>query len=347
MEKFTIQGIAPQSLLQQYGSPLYVYDAAIIERQIRKLQRAFSGSTVRIKYAAKALTSLSVLKVIRKCGAGVDVVSINEAKLALRSGYHPEEIMFTSSGVVFEEIQEAVALGIQINVDNLSALEKFGKQYGSAHPICVRLNPHIMAGGNLKISTGHKHSKFGISVEQADLIAGVMQRYGMRINGLHIHTGSEISDANVFLRMGDVFFEVAKHFPDLTFIDFGGGFKVPYKPGDHETDLDAVGSQLSEAFQAFCKRYGRALELWIEPGKFIVSEAGRLFATVTVVKESPALTFAGVDSGLNHLIRPMMYDAYHEITNISNPGGALKKYNVVGNMCETDTLGLDRRETAL
>ncbi|MFN8341613.1 MAG: diaminopimelate decarboxylase [Cyclobacteriaceae bacterium] len=342
MGAFDIQGISPADLISRFGSPLYIYDASIIERQIRRLQQAFRGTPTRIKYAAKALTTLGVLQVVRQCGAGVDVVSVNEAKLAMRAGYQPSDIMFTSSGVVFDEIVEAVSLGIQINVDNLSALDKFGRAFGSEHPCCVRLNPHIMAGGNLKISTGHKHSKFGISVEQVDRIVAVVKQHHIRINGLHIHTGSEISDANVFLQMGDVFFGLAQQFPDLDFIDFGGGFKVPYKPGDVETDLNEVGSRMSEAFNAFCTRYGRQLELWIEPGKFIVSEAGKLLTTVTVVKESPALTFAGVDSGLNHLIRPMMYDAYHEITNVSNVNGPVRKYNVVGNMCETDTFGADR-----
>ncbi|HBK89443.1 MAG: diaminopimelate decarboxylase [Cyclobacteriaceae bacterium] len=330
------------SLAKTFGTPLYIYDGDRIINQIQKLRTAFSRMDVKIKFAAKALTNISVLKLMRRQGIGVDVVSIQEVQIARRAGFTPQEIMFTPSGVDPEEIAEAVAIGVNINLDNLSILEKFGQQYGSSYPCGLRLNPHIMAGGNLKISTGHAHSKFGISVQQIGDIHRLREQYKIQIRGLHIHTGSEITETAVFAQMATLLFELAGQFPELQFLDFGGGFKVAYKAGDKVSDIDAIGAALAPMFDAYQQKHGRKLELWIEPGKYLVSECGYLLVKVNVVKPTPTITFAGVNSGLNHLIRPMMYDAYHEIVNVSNPDGKLKTYNVVGNICETDTLGADR-----
>jgi diaminopimelate decarboxylase len=340
---YSIQGLDVTELCQEFGTPLYVYDASKIISQIKSLKNAFSETDVKIKYAAKALTNISVLKLVKKQGAGVDVVSIQEAQLALGAGFSPNEIMFTPNCVDFEEIVAGVELGLNINLDNLSVLEKFGKKYGNTVPCCVRLNPHIMAGGNYKISTGHSNSKFGISVYQLPEIMQLATRYQIVINGLHIHTGSEITETDVFLKMAEILFGIARDFPALTFIDFGGGFKVAYKAGDLVTNVYDLGLKLGKAFKEFYQSYGRKLELWIEPGKYLVSEAGYLFVKTNVVKSTPSVTFAGVNSGLNHLIRPMMYEAYHEIINVSNPTGTQKVYTVVGNICETDTLGADRK----
>ena len=340
---YRIQGIDVAALCKEFGTPLYVYDASKIIHQLKSLKNAFMDTDVRVKYAAKALTNISILKLLKKHGSGVDVVSINEAHLALGAGFVPSEIMFTPSGVDFEEIIEGVELGLNINLDNLSVLEKFGKKYGNTYPCCVRLNPHIMAGGNYKISTGHGNSKFGISVYQLPHIMQLVQQHQMEINGLHIHTGSEITETDVFLKMAEILFGIARDFPALKFIDFGGGFKVAYKEGDMVTNIYDLGLKLSKSFTEFYHSYGRKLELWIEPGKYLVSEAGYLFVTANVVKSTPSVTFVGVNSGLNHLIRPMMYDAYHEIVNTSNPMGSQKVYTVVGNICETDTIGADRK----
>jgi diaminopimelate decarboxylase len=338
-----IQGLAIADMAQEFGTPLYVYDAEKIVHQLQSLKNAFSENEVKIKYAAKALTNISILKLLRQSGSGVDVVSINELKLALGAGFEPHDIMYTPNCVGFDEIEEAVTLGVNLNLDNLSVLEKFGARYGASYPCCVRLNPHIMAGGNYKISTGHSHSKFGISVYQLPQIMELAEKYQLVINGLHIHTGSEITDTEVFLKMAEILFGIARDFPNLKFLDFGGGFKVAYKEGDLVTNVYDLGLKLGKSFKEFYHSYGKKLELWIEPGKYMVSEAGSLVVRTNVVKTTPSVTFVGVDSGLNHLIRPMMYDAYHEIVNISNPIGSQKLYTVVGNICETDTLGADRK----
>jgi diaminopimelate decarboxylase len=339
---YSVQGIELTKLAERFGTPLYVYDASKIASQIQRLRNAFSKTNVRIKYAAKALTNVSILRLVRKNGADIEVVSLQEAALALKAGFQPKEITFTPSGVDFSEIQDAVSSGFLINLDNLSSLQKFGAAYGNSYPCGIRLNPGILAGGNYKISTGHSNSKFGISIQQIKDILSVVKDHNIHVSGLHIHTGSDILDASVFLQMAEILFEAAKDFPGLRFLDFGSGFKVAYKDGDKVTDIEDLGARLSQVFNDFCVRYGKPLELWVEPGKFIVSESGYLLAKVNVVKETPTLTFVGVNSGLNHLIRPMMYDAYHHIVNISNPTGSVRNYTIVGYICETDTFGSDR-----
>lgn len=339
---YKIQGIDVHAIVKEFGSPLYVYDADKMVSQLNSLKAAFSGADAKIKYAAKALTNLSVLKLLRKAGSDVDVVSIQEARLALKAGFTPSQIMYTPSGVAFSEITEAVELGLTVNLDNLSVLQKFGEHYKDTYPCSVRLNPHIMAGGNIKISTGHSHSKFGISVYQLPDILDIVSKYNIIINGLHIHTGSDITESDVFLKMADILFKSAADFPHLKFMDFGSGFKVAYKNGDVVTNVQELGQKLTRAFNDFCHAYGRKLEMHFEPGKFIVSEAGHLLVISSVVKPTPTVTFVCVNSGLNHLIRPMMYDAYHEIVNISNPNARQKEYTVVGYICETDTIGSNR-----
>lgn len=340
---YKIQGLNVLDICREFGTPLYVYDTEKISKQIQNLKTAFSDSDLKIKYAAKALTNISILKHIQQQGCGIDVVSLNEARLALKAGFKPDDIMFTPSCVDFDEIVAGVEMGVYINLDNLSVLEKFGKKYKGEYPCCIRLNPHILAGGNYKISTGHGNSKFGISVFQMPQVMDLVAKYDISINGLHIHTGSEISETDVYLKMSEILFGVARDFPSLKFIDFGSGFKVAYKEGDMVTNVYDLGLKLGKSFREFYESYGRKLELWIEPGKYIVSEAGSLLVSTNVVKPTPSVTFVGVNSGLNHLIRPMMYDAYHEIINITNPAGSQKVYTVVGNICETDTFGADRR----
>jgi diaminopimelate decarboxylase len=340
---YKVQGLALTEIANEFGTPVYVYDGEKIVSQLQNLKNAFAENPLKVKFAMKALSNVSILKLLKQHGAGVDAVSINEAQLALGVGFEKEEIQFTPNGVDFNEIEAGVDLGLCINLDNLSILEKFGKKYGSSYPCGLRLNPHIMAGGNLKISTGHGNSKFGISIYQLPQIMQLVNQYKIVINGLHIHTGSEITETDVFLKMAEILFSVARDFPELKFIDFGSGFKVAYKEGDHVTNIYDLGLKLGKKFKEFCQSYGRQLEFWIEPGKYLVSEAGYLLVTTNVVKTTPSITFVGVDSGLNHLLRPMMYDAYHEIVNLSNPRGSHKIYTVVGNICETDTLGADRK----
>ena len=336
----------PAALLKitnTHGAPLYVYDAAKIKSQYQRLTDAFSGvGELRLNYACKALSNLAVLRLMNSLGSGLDTVSIQEVKLGLLAGFKPEAIIYTPNGVSLEEIEEAAALGVQINIDNLSVLEQFGSKHPDI-PVCIRINPHVMAGGNSNISVGHIDSKFGISIHQIPHLLRIVELTKMNINGIHMHTGSDILDIDVFLYASEILFETAKNFKELQFIDFGSGFKVPYKAGDIETNVEELGKKLSQRFNDFCKEYGRPLTLAFEPGKFLVSEAGYFLAKVNVVKQTTSTVFASVDSGFNHLIRPMLYGSNHEILNISNPTGRERYYSVVGYICETDTFGSNRR----
>jgi diaminopimelate decarboxylase len=330
-------------IANKYGSPLYVYDTDKIESQYNRLTDAFSSvKNLKLNYAVKALSNINILKFFKNIGAGLDTVSIQEVQLGLTTGIDPKKIIFTPNGVSLKEIEEVAKLGVQINIDNLSILELFGQKHPEI-PVCVRINPHIMAGGNSKISVGHIDSKFGISIHQVPHIKRVVENTGMNINGIHMHTGSDILDIDTFLRATEILFDVAKQFENIDFIDFGSGFKVPYKEGDISTDIEQLGLQLSERFNDFCVEYGKEITLMFEPGKFLVSDAGVFLAKVNVVKQTTSTVFAHVDSGFNHLVRPMMYDSYHHITNISNPEGRDRYYSVVGYICETDTFGSNRR----
>jgi len=330
-------------LAKKYGSPIYVYDTDKIESQYNRLTNAFSTvKSLKLNYAVKALSNINILKFFKNIGAGLDTVSIQEVQLGLTTGIDPKKIIFTPNGVSLIEIEEVAKLGVQINIDNLSILELFGQKHPEI-PVCVRINPHIMAGGNSKISVGHIDSKFGISIHQVPHIKRVVENTGMNINGIHMHTGSDILDIDTFLRATEILFDVAKQFDDIDFIDFGSGFKVPYKEGDISTDIEQLGLQLSERFNDFCVEYGKDITLMFEPGKFLVSDAGVFLAKVNVVKQTTSTVFAHVDSGFNHLVRPMMYDSYHHITNITNPEGRDRYYSVVGYICETDTFGSNRR----
>ena len=331
------------NIAQEFGSPVYVYDAHKIESQYKRLTSAFSNvKNLKINYAAKALSNISVLKFLKNLGSGLDTVSIQEVQLGLVAGFKAQNIIFTPNGVSLEEIEEVAKLGVQINIDNLSILEQFGSKHPDI-PVCIRINPHVMAGGNTNISVGHIDSKFGISIHQIPHILRIVKNTKMHINGIHMHTGSDILDIDVFLYASEILLETAKNFENLEFIDFGSGFKVPYKEGDIETNIEELGKKLSSRFNEFCKSYGKELTLAFEPGKFLVSEAGFFLAKVNVVKQTTSTVFAQVDSGFNHLIRPMLYGSQHEIVNISNPEGRERFYSVVGYICETDTFANNRR----
>lgn len=337
-------GVNPLDLVEQYGCPLYVYDTAIMKRQYNQLFNAFSVPKLKLNYACKALTNINVLKYFKSLGAGLDTVSIQEVWMGIKAGFAPEDIIYTPNCVSMEEIGMAVKEGVKINIDNISILEEFGQTYPEV-PVCIRINPHIMAGGSSKISVGHIDSKFGISVHQIPLVLRLVKATGLKVEGIHMHTGSDILDAGVFLQGAEILFQVAQDFGDLNYIDFGSGFKVPYKEGGIATDIEDLGQQLSKRFKKFSKKYGKELTLMFEPGKFLVSQSGYFFVKVNVVKQTTSTVFVGVDSGLNHLIRPMFYDSYHEILNISRTSGKNRIYTVVGYICETDTFGVNRRLT--
>lgn len=339
-------GISVRDICQKYECPLYVYEGDIIQKKFELFQNAFDVKNLGINYACKALSNINILKLMRKLGAGLDTVSIQEVRMGLAAGFEPKEIIYTPNCVSIDELISAASLGVKINIDSLPMLEHFG-ELKAGYPICIRINPHVLAGGNSKISTGHIDSKFGISIHQLPLVKRIEKALGLNIEGIHMHTGSEILDSEVFLFSSEILLNAAKKFDNLRYIDFGSGFKVSYKNDGIETDVKDVGEKLSKRFNQFCKEYGSELSLIFEPGKFLVSESGTFFASVNVIKQTTSTVFAGIDSGFNHLIRPMFYDAYHNIVNISNPEGRKRIYTIVGYICETDTFGVNRKLSEL
>ena len=327
----------------KFGTPCYVYDTSKIKKQYDRLINSFKTvKNLKINYAVKALSNLSILKYINYLGAGIDTVSIQEVLLGIKAGFSPENIIYTPNGVSIKEIIKVSKMGVNINIDNLNMLEQFGSTH-SEIPVCIRINPHVMAGGNNKISVGHIDSKFGISIHQIPLLLRIVENTNIKVNGIHMHTGSDILDIEVFIHAAEILFETASKFENLEFIDFGSGFKVPYSPGDNETNIEELGSKLSKRFNEFCDDYGKELTLTFEPGKFLVSEAGNFLCAVNSIKQTTSTVFAQIDSGFNHFVRPMMYGSNHYIENISNPDDSERFYSIVGYICETDTFASNRR----
>lgn len=329
-------------IAKKYGTPIYVYDKQKIEEKYEKLNLAFKGQKVRFFYACKSLSNINILKIIKNVGSGLDTVSINEVKFGIQAGFDSKNILYTPNCVNITEIKEAIALGVHINIDNISILEQFGNQFGNEYPIMIRFNPHIMAGGNYNISTGHIDSKFGISIHQLRHVLRIVKTLNINVEGLHMHTGSEIKDIEVFLQGLEVMLEIVRNFDSVKYLDLGSGFKVPYKKEEKETDLTLLAEKLQVKIKEFNQETGKDLEIWFEPGKYMVSESGHFLVQANVIKPTPATVFVGVNSGFNHLIRPMFYNSYHQIENISNPKGTERLYTVVGNLCETDTFAWDR-----
>jgi diaminopimelate decarboxylase len=324
----------------KFGTPLYIYDANSIASQYQKLKSSFSSVNTKIFYACKALTNINILAHINSLGAGIDCSSINEVKLALYANVANENILYTSNSIAFEEICEAAKLGVHINIDSISNLIKFGEKFGNSYPVGIRMRPNIMAGGNLKVSTGHDKSKFGIPLQQLHIVENIVATYNLQVTCLHIHTGSEIVDNDVWIEALQILIDILPKFKHIKHLDLGGGFKVAYSNAEKETDIETLAKKIEQVLQVNC--IDKKIEIWLEPGKFLVVKSGYLLSKVVVVKDNDNEVLVGIDTGFNHLIRPMFYDAFHTIKNISNASGIVKKYTIVGNLCETDTFAIDR-----
>ena len=326
-----------KKIVDTFGTPLYVYQGEHIEKQYAKLKNAFNDIDFRIHYAMKANENIEILKIIKNLGGGIDSVSANEIDRALGVGFKPKDIVFTPSCASANEI--IYALDKKVNV-HLGAVEYFpilGHKL-KGRKIGIRINPGVSIGGNQKIATSHTDSKFGIPVIFLDKIKEYQKEYGFIINSLHVHTGSNISNVDDLKNSIDNFFKYTTMFANLEYLDVGSGLKIKYKEDDKEIDLQSYAVHIKNKL----KEYKLNVKIKIEPGKFLVGNCGYLVTTVNIIKKGYKRKFAGLNSGFNHLIRPMYYDAYHEILNISNPDGKLQKYDVVGQLCEEDTFAYDR-----
>ena len=327
----------------KFGTPIYLYDLKIIENQFDKLNKELSVlENYKIHFAAKSLSNISILKFIKKMRAGLDAVSIEEVMIGLKCGFNKDEILYTPNGVSFEEIKQAFKLGVKINLDSIESVKDFVNDFGN-QSITVRINPGIYAGGNDNVSVGHSKSKFGIPEERIDELLDMEKKDKIKITGLHIHTGSDITKNNQFKEGIKKIFSIARDFKNIESIDLGGGIKIPYFKDDTSTNLNDYVKEVLKELKKFELEFKKKLKLIFEPGKFLVSDCGFFITKVNYIKSTKTKDFLQVDSGLNHLLRPTLYGSHHEIINLSNPAGKKKEYDVVGYICEKDTFAEKRK----
>ena len=327
----------------KFGNPLYVYDLSIIQNQFKELKNGFRNiKNFKINFAAKSLSNISILKFMKKLGAGLDTVSIEEVKIGLICGFNNEDITFTPNGVSFNEIEEAYNLKVKINLDSLESIKDFSKKY-SSYPISIRVNPNILSGGNKNVSVGHDESKFGIPLDYLDEISEMENKKNIIIEGIHIHTGSDIVELDNFQEAFKKIFLVAKKFKNVKILNFGGGLKIPYFEGDSKTNILNLSNSIKKLINDNSFVTENNLKIILEPGKFLVGESGYFLTKVNYVKKTPNKVFVQLNSGFNHFIRPIFYDSYHEIINITNPNDKEYEYDVVGYVCEQDNFALKRK----
>ena len=330
-------------VVRRYGTPTYVYREAVVRERIALLRTQLEPLPSRLFYAMKANAAPALLEIIREEGLGVDVVSPAETELALRLGFEPEVILFSANNMTDEEMIWSHGKGVLPNIGELSRLEKFGSAFPGSK-VCVRLNPATGGGHHAHVVTGGARSKFGIPVTELEQVRKILHRYGLRLVGLHQHIGSGIMSTSLIWDAVRVLLEAARSFASLSFLNLGGGLGVPYRPGERPLDLENFQRAIVDPLRRFLSEHpSEGLQIIFEPGRYLVAEAGVLLTRVNTLKIANGRRFAGTDTGMSHLVRPAMYDAYHHVINLSNPGGPPLTYDVVGNICESgDYLARDR-----
>lgn len=326
----------------QFGTPLYIYDLDIIKNQYIKLMESMKNlSNFKIYFAAKALSNISILKYFKKLGSGLETSSIEEVEIGLKCGFKKEEIIYSPNGVSLEELSNAQSLGVKINLDSIESIKDFTKKFKD-QSISVRINPGIYAGGHEKISVGHKDSKFGIPENKLSELIRIEEKQSVIISGIHVHTGSDILKNKELELTVKKIFKIAKQFKNLKRINLGGGIKVPYFNGDSQTDLSEYSNVIFSELKKFELDTKKKIEIILEPGKFLTSESGFFITKVNYIKKSYKTKFAQIDTGFNHLIRPTLYNSYHEIVNLSSELNESEDYDIVGYICEKDTFAEKR-----
>jgi diaminopimelate decarboxylase len=339
----SIGGVSAPSLAEEFGTPLYVYDAAVIRRQIEKIRTAFAGLPLQAFYAMKANGNLSILRLVRSHGVGCDAVSPGEIYLAMRAGFDPESIWFTCSNVSDDDLRAIPDPRIVINVNSMTEIDRC-LALDLPNPIALRVNPDVGAGHHADVITAGESVKFGIDLGEIETARMLIEDTGRKVVGLHSHIGSGVDSPVPLLAAAKQLLELSLGFRNLKWINFGGGMAVPYRPGEREFPIEEYGAQLTELAAAFLR--ARELTAILEPGRYIVAQSGTLLARVTAKRVSAGVEWIGVDTGFNHLVRPSKYNAYHHILNASNGNsGSLRamwdesierqELVVSGNLCES------------
>lgn len=342
---YCMQSIKLDEFSQSVQTPFYIYDMDYIIAKYNRLKNSFPWKNVKLFYAMKANYNPHILKIMKENGFSLDTVSPAEVILAKKIGFDNKDILFTANNMTDDEMQTIKEQGVLFNIDSLYRLERFGQAYPDSE-VCLRINPDVIAGESANVVTGGDLSKFGILLGDVPKAVEIAKTYHLKVIGLHEHTGSGIADTGkVFESMQNLLAIVnAKDFPDLEFVDFGGGFKVPYEPEEKENDYEQFGAKAVELFEKHCKEYGKELKMYFEPGKYTMADSACMVVQANTVKNNKGRLIVGTDSGFPHLIRPVLYDAYHHVVNLSNPTGETKLYDVYGNTCESGDCFAMQRE---
>ncbi len=341
------RGNDPAELVKKYGSPLYVYNESILREKCRELKSLVEYPRFFVNYSVKANSSLAILKIAHEEGLLADALSPGEIFLNLKAGFHPEEIFFVSNNAGDEELLYAIEKGVLVSIDSLSQLARYGKLNRGGR-VAVRFNPGVGAGHHKKVVTGGSDTKFGVNAEYIPEVKALLEEYGLRLCGINQHIGSLFMTGEPYVEGVKSLLDIARQFEGLEFIDIGGGLGIPYRKQDGESRLDlaSLREKLSPILNAFAKEYGGNIAFKMEPGRYIAAECGVLLGRVNSVKYNGPKKFIGTDIGFNVLMRPVLYDAHHDI-EIYRPSGAAsdkeEKVTIVGNICESgDILAADR-----
>lgn len=337
----------PTKLAKTYGTPLYVYNERILRKQCRSLKEMVTYPEFVVDYSAKANSSLALLQIVKSEGLEADAMSPGEIMVERMAGFAPEEIFYICNNVSEEEMQYAINEGVVISVDSISQLEQYGR-LAPGGDIAVRFNPGVGAGHHEKVVTAGKKTKFGVDPELVPEVKKILERYHLNLIGINQHIGSLFMTGEAFVQSIQSLLSIARQFPDLKFIDMGGGFGIPYRKeeGEAALDLESLGREVDKALYAFAREYGRMVTFRIEPGRYIAAECGMILGRVQSVKNNHVKKFIGCDIGFNVLVRPIMYDSYHGVEiyrESGEPSSKEETVTIVGNICESgDILVNDR-----
>lgn len=341
-------GLSPEKLVNKYGSPLYVYNENVLRARCREIKKLLPYPWFSVNYSIKANSNLELLKIVRSEGLNGDAMSPGEIFLLKKAGFLPHQILYIGNNVSADEMKYAVDNGITVSVDSLSQMETLGK-INEGGKVSVRFNPGIGAGHHEKVVTAGNRTKFGVESSMVEEVKRIAKRYSMKITGINQHIGSLFLDGKPYIEGVKALLKIALEFDGLEFIDLGGGFGIPYKSmhGEGRLDMSDLSDQLKTILLEWMEDYGREVNIKVEPGRYIVAESGILLGRVHSVKNNYGTKYIGTDIGFNVLMRPVMYDSYHEITvfrdGIRVSCDEKEKVTVVGNICETgDILAKDR-----
>ncbi len=337
----------PMELVEQFGSTLYVYSEDMLRRRCREIKALSSHPGFLPNYSAKANTNIHLLKIVREEGLVVDAMSPGEIIMDLAAGFTPEQILFISNNVSAEELRFAVDHGVNVSVDSLSQLDLFG-EINPGGKVVIRFNPGIGAGHHAKVVTGGKQTKFGVDPDAMDEVRAILDRHNLTLCGVNMHIGSLFMEPDGYIEAMQVLLSIAEQWDTLEIIDFGGGFGIPYHKyeGQPRLDLAELGKAFHATISEFSERTGYKGRFMCEPGRYVVAECGILLGTCYSVKNNGPKRFVGTDIGFNTLVRPAMYDSFHDVEIYREDGAPVEGtmlQSIVGNICESgDIIAKDR-----